>query len=152
MPTKATVAELGYLGINTRDVNGWVKFITEVTGMSVSPEADDDGTRIIRMDERQCRLLIQPSDQEDIGYLGWHVADEASLDAIASQVEADGIEVELGTKEEIESRHVTGLIKFKDPSGLSTEIAYGPALSSKPFYPSRPTSGFKTGDLASATR
>jgi 2,3-dihydroxyethylbenzene 1,2-dioxygenase len=114
--------------------------------MQVS-DKDDDGRVYIRMDERHHRFILIPSDYDDAACFGWEVRNEQELDAIASQVEAAGITVTPGTREEVEARKVLNLIKFNDPSGFPLEVYYGAQLASQPFYPSRASSGFRTGDM-----
>jgi biphenyl-2,3-diol 1,2-dioxygenase len=146
MTGKSGVSQLGYIGVNATDVPGWASFMQEVTGMQVSDKADD-GSTYLRMDDRQYRFLIHPSEQNDVAYIGWQVADEAALDGIAAQVEEAGIKVTPGSKEDTEAKHVLGLIKFEDPSGIKTEVFCGAEVATKPYHPSRASSGFKTGDL-----
>lgn len=146
MTQKASVAQLGYIGVNATDVNNWAKFMQEVTGMQVSGATDDGGV-YLRMDDRQYRFLIHPSDTDDVAYIGWQVANESDLDAIAAQVEEAGFHVTLGSREDIDSKHVLGLIKFEDPSGIKTEVFYGAGKATQPYHASRASSGFKTGDL-----
>lgn len=142
----ASVTQLGYLGINTTDLAAWRAFMVDVLGMRVSAEAAD-GSLSMRMDERHHRFTFHPSDEDDLAYVGWQVADEHALEAIAAQVEAAGIRVSPGTPELAQMRRVLGLITFTDPGGIPTEVFYGPEISRKPFYPSRYISGFKTGVL-----
>jgi hypothetical protein len=55
--------------------------------------------------------------------------------------------VQPGVSEEAEARRVAGLIKFHDPSGIPSEISYGPLVAfAKPFQSPRPISGLKTGE------
>ncbi len=146
MGAKVSVSELGYIGIDTANVDGWTNFLKEVTGMEVS-DKDEDGKVYFRMDERQYRFILQPSDHDDAAYFGLLVQNEDELDAIASQVEEAGITVTPGTAEDIEARHALGLIKFRDPSGFPLEVYYGAARARTPYHPTRASSGFKAENM-----
>ncbi len=146
MGAKVSVSELGYIGIDTQKADQWENFLKEVTGMQVSDKTDD-GNVYVRMDERQYRFIIQSSDHDDVAYFGMLCQNEAELDALAAQVEEVGLKVMPGTKEDIEARHVLGLIKFNDPSGLPIEISYGPQRAGTPYHPSRASAGFKTENM-----
>jgi 2,3-dihydroxybiphenyl 1,2-dioxygenase len=114
--------------------------------MQMSDKADD-GTVYMRMDERHHRFLIHPGEEEDVSYFGFLVKDEQELDGIAAQVEEAGITVTPGSKEDIESRNVLGMIKFKDPTGFPVEVFYGAQVAKTPYYASRESGGFRTQEL-----
>jgi 2,3-dihydroxybiphenyl 1,2-dioxygenase len=146
MGAKVSVSELGYIGIDTQNVDGWTNFLGEITGMQVS-DKDEDGKVYIRMDERYQRFILQPSDHDDVAYFGLMVQNEDELDAVAAQVEEAGIKVTPGTNEEIEARHALGMVRFTDPGGMPLEIYYGAARANSPYYPSRASAGFKTENM-----
>ena len=51
------------------------------------------------------------------------------------------------TSDEADARRVAGLVKFADPSGIPSEVFYGPlVVFDQPFQSPRPISGFKTGE------
>lgn len=140
------VSELGYIGFTTQEPDKWTNFLKEVTAMQVSDKADD-GTVYMRMDERHHRFLIHKGEDEDVAYFGFLVKDEDELDGIAAQVEEAGITVTPGSKEDLESRNVLGMIKFNDPTGFPVEVFYGAQVAKTPYYASRESEGFKTGEL-----
>ena len=141
-----SVSQLGYLGLSVSDMTIWEQFATEVLGLAVSEHADD-GSLHLRMDEYHHRFLVHPTGNDDLAYIGWEVADEHALHALAKQLRAADVEVTPGTPEELATRRVAGLIRFRDPSGIPSEIFYGPLVHfDKPFQSPRPISGFKTGE------
>jgi len=108
---------------------------------------DPDGALFLRMDDYHHRVIVHPTGNDDLAYIGWEVATEEGLEAMAAQLERAGVSVTAGTAEEAEARRVAGMIKFTDPSGMASEIFYGPLVNfDKPFQSPRAISGFKTGD------
>lgn len=139
------IQALGYIGVNSTRLADWGSFATGLLGMQ---EVDRGGrTRAFRMDDRRQRLVVTGEDGENLGFLGWEMADAAALAALAARLEAHGVAVEPGTRALADQRHVAALIRFADPAGNRLEAFHGPALASDPFVPGRPISGFRTGPL-----
>ena len=144
-----SVTQLGYLGIGVSDIVAWEEYATNGLGLQVSGR-QEDGTLLLRMDEYHSRFILHPSGEDDLIFTGWAVKDRPALDEVAARVRASGVEVEEGDPAAVESRHVLGLIKFKDPAGLDTEVFYGPCLDNPhPFNSPRGLSGFETGEAGS---
>lgn len=142
-----SVTQLGYLGINVRDIAAWERFATEVLGLAVNGRGND-GSLFLRMDEYHHRFLIHPTGKDDLAYIGWEVATEEAMASMAERLQRAGVEVRPGTSAEAEARRVAGLITFADPSGIASEVFYGPLVNfEKPFQSPRPISGFKTGEM-----
>ena len=142
-----SVTQLGYLGLSVSDINAWEHFATHTLGLQVS-ERGDDGSLFLRTDEYHHRFLVHPTGKDDLAYIGWEVKDEDALRAMAEQLTASGIEVKKGTQAEAEARRVVDLLTFKDPSGIASEIFYGPLMTfNLPFQSPRPISGFEGGTL-----
>lgn len=139
------VTQLGYLGLSVSDLSAWEHFATQTLGLQVA-EKTADGSLLLRMDEYHHRLLVHPTGQDDLAYIGWEVADEHALRAMAAQLKAAGVEVRQGTRAEAEARRVVDLIAFRDPSGIASEVFYGPLMAfDEPFHSPRPLSGFVAG-------
>lgn len=140
-----SVTQLGYLGIGVHDVDAWERFATRILGFQVSAR-DGDGTLFLRMDEYHHRFVVQPHGDDDVTVIGWEVADECGLRAIAAQVEATGVRVTAADTEAAAARRVTDLIRFEDPNGVATEVFTGPLVNyDTPFASPRAISGFVTG-------
>ncbi len=142
----ASVTQLGYLGIGVSDLGRWERFATEVLGLQVNG-TDPDGSMFLRMDEYHHRFVLLPGGADDVAFVGWEVRDQPALEEVRERLVADRIEVAAGTPEEARARRVVGLIKLKDPSGIPTEIYFGPLMNfEQPFKSPRPLSGFITGE------
>ena len=146
MPTNR-VSQLGYLGIDVRDVPAWQRFAANVLGLQ-SKGTDPDGTLFLRMDENHHRFALHPGGRDDLAYVGWETKDADSLRAIAERLESQGVAITWGTTAEAQVRRVVGLIRLQDPNGIATEVYFGPLVEfERPFHSPRAIGGFETGDL-----
>ncbi len=137
------ITQLGYLGAETTDVGAWRRFAGDFLGMQI----DGDDRLTLRMDERAQRVLVEPSNRNGLGFLGFEVASEGALRARAADLAAAGVEVHEIQREELARRQVAKAIWFLDPDGNRIEIYTGPTDATMPFTPSRPIGGFRTGEL-----
>jgi len=137
-------AQLGYLGIETGDLEAWRKFATEMLGLSVAG-ARPDGALPLRMDDHDHRFLLHQGPSDDVAYVGWEVSGSAALAAARDRLMRAGVVARTGTDAEIESRGVQEMIHFEDPNGIRSEIFHGPALGLRAFRSGKVSSGFKTG-------
>jgi 2,3-dihydroxybiphenyl 1,2-dioxygenase len=136
---------LGYIGVNSRRLDDWSRYATGLLGMQQVDRGS--GVRAFRMDDRRQRLVVTEDGDEGLAFLGWEVADEASLNRLSARLEAHGTKVKRGERRLADERHVAGLIVFFDPQGNRLEAFYGPAVADTKFVPGRPISGFVTGPL-----
>ena len=139
------VRALGYVGAESPEAKQWEEFGPEILGMQLV-DGDVPGSVYLRMDERHHRIAIEPGQPGGSSY-GWEVADAAALDVAAGELEAAGVAVTAGTKAELESRRVAGMIHCLDPAGHRVELFCGADRGDGEFTPGRDISGFKTGDL-----
>lgn len=81
----AAVSQLGFLGLGASDIHGWEQFSTKVLGLMIGDRGNDQAL-YLRMDEYSYRIVVHPDSRDDILYVGWEVADAATLRQIADQV------------------------------------------------------------------
>jgi 2,3-dihydroxybiphenyl 1,2-dioxygenase len=140
------IAQLGYLGLSVANLEAWERFATEVLGLEIS-RREPDGSLALRMDENDWRIALHPTGADDVAYLGWEVPDEDTLLALADLLKASGVAVREGGAELAKARRVRGLVEFSDPSGVASEIYFGPLVRhEKPFRSPRAHAGFRTGE------
>ena len=141
------VTRLGYIGLAVRDVSAWERFAAAVLGLEPAGR-DGDGSLFLRMDEHHHRIVVHPGAEDDLACVGWEVADEAALEAVAGRLKDAGADVRRGGEAQRRARRVAGLVSFSDPGGVATEVFFGPLVTfERPFKSPRPISGFVTGDL-----
>jgi extradiol dioxygenase len=139
------VTQLGYLGISIKEPRQWEWFATKVLGLQVYAQGGD-GSMYLRMDHFHHRIVLHPTGQDDVAYIGWMVAGPGELKALAERLKANGVPYQEGTEEEAQARRVTGLIRFQDPLDITHEAFYGLLAAEEPFHPGRPmASRFVTG-------
>jgi 2,3-dihydroxybiphenyl 1,2-dioxygenase len=140
------VRTLAYVGIETRDLDGWADFSTSVLGLPA--ERVDGGERLLlRMDERVYRFDVREGDEERLLWTGWELANAAELDQAEAELDAAGVGVRRATPEECLDRRVADLIVFEDPAGNRNELFYGQQADFRPLVLTRPLSGYLTADL-----
>jgi 3,4-dihydroxy-9,10-secoandrosta-1,3,5(10)-triene-9,17-dione 4,5-dioxygenase len=111
------LAGLGYVGVAAPDPVAWRDFATDVCGLMPAltppgpreagapvraPEAGGiapDGTAYLKMDDRQWRLAVHPSDEPGLRYLGFEVPTLAGLDASLESLALLGVETRPGSDE-----------------------------------------------------
>ena len=79
---------LGYAGFGSDALDDWRQFGTGLVGL----QAVERGNSLLafRMDDRKQRIVIDRAMGEGSRFFGWEVADAASLDQLASRLEAAG--------------------------------------------------------------
>jgi 2,3-dihydroxybiphenyl 1,2-dioxygenase len=136
---------LGYIGIRSKDLEGWAGYATRFLGMQL---VDKSSTSLsLRMDDRKQRVIVNADSDGGAAFYGWEVADGAALDALGARLERAGVKVVRGSRALAEERRVRDLIVFADPIGNRLEAFHGPEIATAPFSPGRSISGFRTGPL-----
>src|SRR6516165_6573710 len=133
---------LGYIVIETNKFADWRRFGQDAIGMHYD-DTLPDVTRF-RLDDNQCRFLLQRGPAEDVTALGWRLDDHDTFDEILSRVTRHGVPVTEGTAEEAALRGVERLVRFPGPNGLAQEIFTLAHTSSAPLHMAT-GGGFVTG-------
>lgn len=143
----AKVTELGYIGIGVKDGEAWKDYATQVIGMELLDEGEDDRF-YLRMDNWHHRIVVHTSGEDDLLYLGWRVAGPMELQEMEQQLKAAKVPYRVGTEAEASERRVLGVLKLADPGGNPIDIFYGPQVETQlPFHPGRRMHGrFLTGN------
>ncbi|WP_314615055.1 VOC family protein [Streptomyces stackebrandtii] len=139
------IRALGYLRLETTDLDAWRRYALDVLGMVQATGTTDD-TLLLRVDDRAYRIAIQAGDSDRLLAAGWEVANAAALAEAAAELEAAGVTVKAADDAELAERRVQGLIHLTDPCGNPLEIYWGQAQDHTPLgtpYGNR----FVTGDL-----
>src|SRR5688572_15720745 len=130
---RASVTQLGYLGLAANDLDVWEAFARDVLGLQTARE---NGVLYLRMDEHQYRFAVHAGGEDDLAYVGWEVADEAAFEQIIGRLQHAGVAVERAAPARAQARKVEALATLRDPSGLATELFFGPLINARePFVP-----------------
>ncbi len=141
-----TVTALGYVGIESKNVEEWVGFGRDILGLQLGDDRRD-GAITLRMDDRAARFVVQCGDRDGLSYLGWEVPGERMLTELYEVLASAGREPTFATEDDCRVRSVQRLLRCAGPAAVMHEFFCGQLRISEPFRPSRPISGFKTGAL-----
>lgn len=154
---------LGYVGVFAKDPTSWHEFGTGVCGLAPAlippgprangiptpaPEAegrDAEGNLFLKMDDRQWRLAIHPSEADGLAYLGFEIPSEIEFALALESISSKGVAIREGTAEERQLRSVASLAVLEDPAGHRLELFSTPIID-QPFR-SESEIDFLTGDL-----
>ncbi len=139
------VQALGYVGVRATALDDWASFGAGLLGLQLTERTRSQLK--FRMDDRKQRLLVAEDAGNGAAFFGWEVADAAALDAMAAKLERAGVRVHRGDAALCAQRAVAGLVWCEDPLGNRVELTHGAEVTSEPFQPGRPISGFRTGVL-----
>lgn len=121
------VCSLGYIRLNSSDIDGWRRFGDEFVGFMRVDGADPDSL-YFRMDHYPARIVVTPAEESSCTAVGFEVMNRRVLDDLVRAIGAEGIEVSAGSKDECKERRVSGFVRFDDPAGNPIELFYGPVL------------------------
>lgn len=162
------VRSLGYIGFGAPDPKQWLDYGVNIIGamparaypgedwgMPMDPTSGPasagsgvapDGSVYLKLDERQWRIGIHPSeDNAGIMYMGFEMACYQDLEEAVKELKEGGVPARMGTAEEARNRSVTGLAISEDPAGNPLEFFYGPTKDYKFVSPHNVE--FQTGAL-----
>ncbi|MFF0818660.1 VOC family protein [Rhodococcus sp. NPDC003318] len=138
------VHSLGYLRLNTPDINAWKRFGEDFVGF-MSVEGADPDSLYFRMDHYPARLVVSPAEEASCT-IGFEVMNRRELAELVREITAEGIEVSSGSEDECAERRVNGFVRFADPGGNQVELFYGPILDHVPVHTPL-VSEFVTGNM-----
>lgn len=111
---------LGYLVIETEKFDDWRRFGRDAIGMHLDETLPD--VLRFRLDDNECRFLLQRGPAEDTTALGWELDDHATFDTIEKRIRDRGVPVVEGRNEDAALRGVERFIRFPGPNGLAQEM------------------------------
>lgn len=122
--TDATVGCLGYLGVNSVDLDGWRRLAVDVLGMEVGTGTDDELLRL-KLDDHVYRIAVHRAGEESLAYQGWEVRSIPDLEALVERLDRLGIHHEEAGPDECAARDVGTLVRTFDPDGRTVELHVG---------------------------
>lgn len=125
------IRALGYVRIRATDLTAWRTFAYETIGFAEGTGPESEAV-YLRMDERHARMVIVPSEVDEVESVGWEVADGMGLSRVRSAVEDAGVGVKDLTDEQCEVRRVEAGIAFEAPGRTPVEVFHGSRLDHSP--------------------
>jgi 3,4-dihydroxy-9,10-secoandrosta-1,3,5(10)-triene-9,17-dione 4,5-dioxygenase len=138
----AEVIGLGYVVVETRDLDAWKAFACDLLGLQSALETPD--RLLLRMDEKAYRLDIRRGDAEGDSVIGWEVKGPKELEEISALLESSGYSVKRASDDAVKERQVSGLVEFDDSEGQRLELFWG-LMESKQRFVSPTGARFVTG-------
>lgn len=138
------IRSLGYLRIESTDVEAWREFGVKTLGM-VQGRGPDPSAVYLRMDDFPARLVILPGERDRLAAAGFEVPDARSLAELNRVLEEAGVATKQASAAELADRRVAEMIRFDDPFGHTLEVFSGAALDNRPAISSYGNT-FVTGD------
>ena len=122
---------LGYIVIETNKFADWRRFGRDAIGIHIDDTLPD--VMRFRLDDNECRFLLQRGPAEDVTALGWQLDNHTTFDEILSRVSRHGVPITEGTAEEAGLRGVERLVRFPGPNGLTQEVFTRACTSDTPL-------------------
>ena len=135
---------MGYVRVASTDLDQWKLFAGKALGLAEGRGPNPDH-QYWRIDEVSARLVVFPSDVDQLAATGWEVADHEALQEAREHLAKAGVEFEEGTREELDERRVQELIRFSDPWDNVFELFHGITYESRPVVTPY-AAKFVTGD------
>lgn len=131
MTAVSLFSSLGYVTIQTADIERWRQFAFKLLGFAEGAGPDPDAL-YLRMDERAARIVVTPGDADRIIASGWEVRDRAGLDRVKQTLDAAGVAYKQLSQGEADDRRVEEVLTFDDPAGNTLEVFHGAVLDHSP--------------------
>lgn len=85
---------LGYVVVETEKFDDWRRFGRDAIGMHLDEALP--GVMRFRLDDNECRFLLQRGPAEDTTAVGWELDDHATFETIEGRVRSHGVPVVQG--------------------------------------------------------
>ncbi len=123
----ASVHSLGYLVVETTDIERWRELAVDVLGMAIG-SGPDPAALYLRIDDRPARVVVHPGQADRLVAVGWEVRDREAFRQVVRQLEDAGAPVKHGSYDEADERRVQEVVFTEDPAGTAVEVYHGAAL------------------------
>ncbi|HEX7739554.1 MAG TPA: VOC family protein [Marmoricola sp.] len=128
------VRSMGYIRVASTDLDAWRTFAEKVLGLAAT-RGPDEKNLYYRIDQVSARVMVFPSDRDELSCVGWELADHQALQDAREHLQKAGVAYEDGTAEELAERRVQELIRFTDPWDNVFELFHGISYERRPVVP-----------------
>jgi len=126
--------DIRYVRMGTRDLAAADRFARDVVGLQRIRQ--DGGANYYRSDSRDHTLVYFEGDPKD-HTVGFELRTHDELDAAASELSRQGVELRPGDAAACEQRRVEACLTFRDPTGNQIDLVVHPHHSGTRYFPSR---------------
>ncbi|HWJ09790.1 MAG TPA: 2,3-dihydroxybiphenyl 1,2-dioxygenase, partial [Nocardioides sp.] len=102
------IRSMGYIRVASTDLDAWQTFAGKVLGLAEG-RGPNPRHQYWRVDEVSARIVVFPSDVDQLACTGWEVADHQALQDAREHLQKAGVAFEEGTREELDERRVQEL-------------------------------------------
>jgi catechol 2,3-dioxygenase-like lactoylglutathione lyase family enzyme len=126
------IRSLSFVAVEATDLEAWRHFACDILGLMRNEALSSEKALYLRTDEHPFRLVVERSERDGLGALGWQVAifhfmlEARSLDDVGyalDRVAAAGVEV-TATLGKHANDHMTSFY-VRSPSGFDVEFGMG---------------------------
>jgi 3,4-dihydroxy-9,10-secoandrosta-1,3,5(10)-triene-9,17-dione 4,5-dioxygenase len=139
------IDQLGYLVVQTTDIEKWRHFATQVIGMAASD--GPDGSLYLKIDSRHYRVLVVQGERDGLLASGWETRSEADFNALREKLLHADVALKPADAAQCALRKVNGMFSCTDPSGNHVEVYWGPVSDFSRFVSPAGVSSFVTGSM-----
>lgn len=119
-------------------------YAEQVVGAMTEPTAE--GGLLVKIDERQQRMVIRPGSANRLQASGWETLDKKAFEEAKAVLNKHGVAFAEGSQADCKLRWVTEMITFQDPAGNTHELVWGFKSDFIRFNSPVGVQGFVTGD------
>ena len=138
---------LGYILVETTDLDKWNEYGQEVCGFMKHPELSNDSTLCLKIDEAPYRFSIQKGSADKYLLAGFELENQQALDDAKTQLQSSDVEFEDLTREVCSERLIEAGISLSDPAGHTLELYINRNEDKEVFVSPQGISGFITKNL-----
>ncbi len=139
------IRALGYVLIESTDLQRWEHFATQVAGLGVAPSPSEDGVLYLKMDEYAWRIRVSRGAHDRFACAGWELPGPAAFADAIRVLETAGIDWHRASRSECAARRLEEMLWFTAPGGLACELFHGLVLDYLPPVTSTGAGRFVTG-------
>lgn len=140
------IKELGFVVIQTANLQAWDAFLTQVVGVMPAGQSVD-GANLYRIDDRPFRFRIVKGAEDFLQSAAYECDSRAALDSIAERLQAAGHAITWGDAAAARMLHLEAIFQTQDPAGNGLQFYCGGERDAVAFTSPQDVSGFVTGEM-----
>jgi len=119
----AEISTLAYVVAKASNLDKWEHFATHILGLQTGARTAE--ALLLRMDEREQRLIIERGDEDDLSVLGWEFDNAADLKEYVARLREHGVDVTESAVGLAQARGMEQVYGCVDPAGIRHDVMNG---------------------------